>query len=40
MRNTFKRRKKEAIEMQLQNFSLRRDNRFKSGNIYDTILVP
>jgi len=38
--NTFKRRMREAIEIQLRKPSLNRDNDFKLANIYNTILAP
>ena len=38
--NTFKCRKREAIEIRLRNPSLNRDNGFKLARIYDAILAP
>ena len=38
--NTFKRRRREAIEIKLRKPSLNRDNGFELASIYDTILAP
>jgi len=37
---TFKRRRREAIEIRLRKSSLNRDNGFELANIYNTILGP